>query len=109
MGNLLNKQQPFHVLTDNPNGARYFQDGEFYGCGGQIINMAGQLQNRREGLRRQEINRHAGASIQGISPTPPGAIRGGLGGEKKITNPYGTLKQELQRDTDKWLSDVVIH
>lgn len=97
MGNLLNKQQPFHVLTDNPNGARYFQDGE--------------LQNRREGLRRQEINRYAGASIQGISPTPPGAIRGGLGGEKKITNPYsmGTLKQELQRDTDKWLSDVVIH
>lgn len=33
----LNKQEPFTVLLNNPGGARYFQNGKFFGVGGRPI------------------------------------------------------------------------
>ena len=35
----LNKQLPFDILYKNPKGARYHQGGNFFNCGGRLVEV----------------------------------------------------------------------
>ena len=39
----LNKREPFKTLLSNPNGARYYQAGRFFNCGGCLLDKDGVL------------------------------------------------------------------